>query len=133
MAGLGSAGERPPWQTLGWGRCQRRRSADGSGADLLIGLERSHVREIVLSDPPSFAFTQHEMIRRGPQIGPRREGQTLADWLTQLGDGRRHSELLGSSSLDDIPDPMGGTSKEYRTMFTELATSTRTLRSLIWP
>jgi protein-tyrosine phosphatase len=104
-------------------------------ADLVIGMERAHLREIVLADPPSFAktFTLRELVRRGSESGPRRERQTLADWLAQLGDGRRHAELLGTSPLDDIPDPMGGTSKEYRTMLAELATSTRTLHSLIWP
>jgi protein-tyrosine phosphatase len=104
-------------------------------ADLVIGMERSHLREIVLADPPSFAktFTLREIVRRGAENDPRREGQTLADWLAELSDSRRHSELLGTSPLDDIPDPMGGPSKEYRTMLTELATSTRTLHSLIWP
>ena len=104
-------------------------------ADLVIGMERSHLREIVLADPPSFAktFTLREIVRRGGGIGPRRDGQTLAEWLGQLGDGRRHAELLGASPLDDVPDPMGGTSREYRTMLTELATSTQTMHSLIWP
>ena len=106
-----------------------------ASADLVIGMERSHLREIVLADPPSFAktFTLREIVRRGWESGPRHQGQTLVEWLGQLGDGRRHSELLGSSPLDDVPDPMGGPSKEYRTMLEELATSTRTLHSLIWP
>jgi protein-tyrosine phosphatase len=104
-------------------------------ADLVIGMERAHLREIVLADPPSFAktFTLREIVRRGGERGPRRERQTLADWLGQLADGRRHSQLLGDSPLDDIPDPMGGTSEEYRTMLMELVTSTRTLHALIWP
>jgi protein-tyrosine phosphatase len=104
-------------------------------ADLVIGMERSHLREIVLADPPSFArtFTLREIVRRGGKAGPRRERQALTDWLGVLGDGRRHSELLGTSPLDDIPDPMGGTSKEYRTMLVELATATQRLHSLIWP
>lgn len=104
-------------------------------ADLVLGMERAHVREIVLADPPSFAktFTLREILRRGGERGPRGEHQTLADWLGQLGDGRRHSELLGTSPLDDVPDPMGGHPEEYRTMLMELATSTQTLHSLIWP
>jgi protein-tyrosine phosphatase len=104
-------------------------------ADLVIGMERSHLREIALADPPSFAktFTLREIVRRGGAIGPRRVAQTLADWLGQLAEGRRHSELLGTSPLDDTPDPMGGTVKEYRSMLIELGTSTQTLHSLIWP
>jgi protein-tyrosine phosphatase len=104
-------------------------------ADLVIGMERSHSREIVLADPPSFAktFTLREIVRRGREYGQRHQQQTLADWLGQLGDGRRHTELLGTSPLDDIPDPMGGTSKEYLAMLMELATLTRMLHSLVWP
>ena len=116
-------------------RPRRVDSESSTRADLVIGMERAHVREVVLADPPSFAktFTLREIVRRGAETGSRRGDQTLADWLGQVGDGRRHSELLGSSLLDDVPDPMGGSSKEYRTMLAELAESTRTLHALIWP
>ena len=42
-------------------------------ADMVIGMERSHVREVVLADPPAFgkAFTLREVVRRGTQRGPR--------------------------------------------------------------
>ena len=104
-------------------------------ADLVIGMERSHVREVVLADPPSFAksFTLREIVRRGRERGPRRSEQSLADWLTQIGEGRRHVDLMGDSPLDDIPDPMGGRAKDYRVMLMELEMLTRTLHSLVWP
>ena len=104
-------------------------------AEMVVGMERAHLREVVLADPHSFGktFTLREMVRRGGERGPRRRHQPLADWLEQLGDGRRHIDLLGDTPLDDIPDPMGGTSEEYRTMLMELATLTRTLHSLAWP
>ncbi len=40
-------------------------------ADLVIGMERAHLREIVLADPPSFAktFTLREIVRRGGRTG----------------------------------------------------------------
>ena len=93
------------------------------------------MREIVLADPPSFArtFTLRELVRRGGLHGPRRRDQPLAGWLEQIGEGRRHVDLLGSSPLDDIPDPMGGTSRDYRAMLAELDTATRTIHLLIWP
>ena len=106
-----------------------------SRADIVLGMERSHLREIVLADPPSFrnSFTLREIVRRGREHGQRRRHQALAEWLEQLGEGRRHIDLLGDSPLDDIPDPMGGTSEEYRSMLMELATLTRTLHTLTWP
>jgi protein-tyrosine phosphatase len=104
-------------------------------ADLVIGMERAHVRETVLANPPSFvkSFTLREIIRRGREHGQRRRHQPLDEWLGQLGEGRRHVELLGESPVDDIPDPMGGTTEEFRAMLSELATLTRVLHSFAWP
>jgi protein-tyrosine phosphatase len=104
-------------------------------ADMVIGMERSHVREVVLADPPAFgkAFTLREIVRRGRQSGPRISGQSLAEWLTQIGEERRHVDLMGDSPLDDIPDPMGGRAKDYRVMLNELEMLTGTLHSLVWP
>ena len=114
----------------------RRMDADTvARADMVIGMERSHVREVVLADPPSFArsYTLREVVRRGRQRGPRSSEQSLADWLTQIGEGRRHLDLMGDSPLDDIPDPMGGRAKDYRAMLNELEMLTGTLHSLVWP
>jgi protein-tyrosine phosphatase len=103
-------------------------------ADMVIGMARTHVRETVLADPSSFTktFTLREIVRRGVEKGQRRPLLPLAEWMDEVGGGRRHAEFLGDSAQDDIADPMGGTSVEYRTMLLELATLTRTLHSLIW-
>jgi hypothetical protein len=102
---------------------------------MVIGMERSHVREVVLAEPLAFArsFTLREIVRRGKERGQRGSAQSLAEWLAHLGEGRRHMDLMGNSPLDDIPDPMGGRSKDYRVMLNELETLTRTLHSLTWP
>ena len=104
-------------------------------ADVIIGMERAHVREIVLADPPSFAktFTLREIVRRGGEVGHRLPVQTLTEWMEQIGTERRHADLLGESPLDDIADPMGGTSTDYRRMLMEVATLTRALHSMAWP
>jgi protein-tyrosine phosphatase len=104
-------------------------------ADMVIGMERAHLREVILANPPSFAktFTLREIVRRGRERGQRHRHQPLADWLERLGEGRRHVDLLGDSALEDIPDPMGGTSGEYRAMLMELDSLTRTVHSLVWP
>ena len=104
-------------------------------ADLVIGLARAHVREIVVADPPSFtkAFTLREIVRRGHENGGRRQLQTVHAWLEEIGAGRRHQDLLGESPVDDIPDPMGGTSQDYRAMLAEESALTRALHTLTWP
>jgi protein-tyrosine phosphatase len=104
-------------------------------ADLIIGMAREHVREIVLASPSAFtkSFTLREFVRRGRENGQRGYLQPVHEWLRQLGEERRHVELLSDSPADDIPDPMGGNAEEFRTMLMELATLTRTLHSLTWP
>jgi protein-tyrosine phosphatase len=104
-------------------------------ANLVIGMARAHVREIVVADPPSFtkAFTLREIVRRGGEKGGRGQLQTVDAWLEEIGAGRRHQDLLGESPADDIPDPMGGTPQDYRAMLAEVATLTRALHALTWP
>lgn len=104
-------------------------------ADLIIGMTRAHVREVVLADPPSFAktFTLREIVRRGREKGSRPPGQPLNGWLEQIGAGRRHFDLMGDSPVDDIPDPLGGSPEVFRLMLMELAALTQVLHSLLWP
>lgn len=105
-----------------------------SQADIVITMERVHLRQLVLAQPPAFTktFTLREIVRRGREVGQRGQDQTLSEWLEELSEGRRHLDLLGESAIDDIPDPMGGTAGEYRSMLMELATLTRRLHSLTW-
>ena len=114
------------------------RKVDGAmiaDADLVIGMSREHVREVVLADPPSFAktFTLREIVRRGRERGSRRPDETLEHWLARMHDGRRHADLLGDSAQDDIADPMGGSPDDYRRMLTEVSALTQSLRQLAWP
>ena len=104
-------------------------------ADMIIGMAREHLREVVLGDPSSFtkSFTLREFVRRAREYGQRNPAQPMYEWLEQINSGRRHIELISDSPVDDIPDPMGGNSQDYRAMLMELATLTRTLHSLTWP
>jgi protein-tyrosine-phosphatase len=104
-------------------------------ADLVVGLSREHVREAVLADIPSFpkSFTLRELVRRGSAVGPRRDGEALGEWLARVHQGRRHAELIGDSPDDDVVDPMGGTSDDYRVMLVDVESLTATLSQLAWP
>ena len=80
-------------------------------ADLVIGLERRHVQEVVLRDPAAFGktFTLKELVRRGD--GDRRPcadraAERVAGAAAQ---GRRPIDLLGVSPDDDVADPPGRT------------------------
>ena len=105
------------------------------GADLVIGMAREHVREVVLADAQSFArtFTLREIVRRGHEEGTRRNDESLGEWLARIHVGRRHVDLIGDSDVDDIDDPMGGSSDEYRRMLEDVSALTNSLRHLAWP
>lgn len=91
-------------------------------ADLIIGMAREHVREAVVLDPALWprTFTLKELVRRGEAAGPRRAGESLDDWLARVGQGRRVADLTGSSTADDIADPIGGPRSAYERMAAEL-------------
>jgi protein-tyrosine phosphatase len=91
-------------------------------ADLVIGLERRHVQEIVLADPAAFSrtFTLKELVRRGAEVGPRSASQSTDEWLRLVHQGRRPTDLLGISSDDDVTDPTGSNATDHRTTAEEL-------------
>ncbi len=93
-----------------------------SSADLILGMAREHVREAVVLDQSLWprTFTLKELVRRGEAAGPRRAGESLDGWLARVGEGRRVAELTGSSSADDIADPIGGPRSAYERLAMEL-------------
>ena len=78
-----------------------------TGADLVLGMAREHVREAVAMVPDAwgYTFTLRDLVRRG-EASPRR-GVPLGEWLGALGAGREVRKLLGASAIDDIDDPIG--------------------------
>lgn len=84
-------------------------------ADLIVSMERAHVREVVTISPPAFgrSFTLKEIVRRAEAVGPREAGESLADWLARVHLGRKAAALLGSDRDDDIADPIGRSKAFY--------------------
>jgi protein-tyrosine phosphatase len=108
--------------------------ADLAAADLILGMAREHVRHAVVLLPGAWprAFTLRELVRRGQQIGPRLPGQPLADWLTRAGYGRDHRDIVGSSTEDDVADPIGGPAEGYEITADLLDQLTGELAGLCW-
>jgi protein-tyrosine phosphatase len=104
-----------------------------TGADLLIGMARTHVREAVALEPDVWkrAFTLKEIVRRGEEGGGRAPGEPLEDWLGRLHAGRRLPDLLGDSDADDVADPIGGPRKAYERTAGELDDLTARLARLL--
>lgn len=90
---------------------------------LVIGMARQHVREacVTYGAPVESTFTLKELVRRGEDVGPRTEGETMFAWLTRVAAGRRTTDLIGDDIEDDIPDPIGRPRQEFEETADELA------------
>lgn len=79
------------------------------GSDLIVCMEREHVRNLVILDPTAWArtMTLKELVRRGETVGRRGNAEPVAEWLSRASAGRRPSDLMGSGVADDVADPIG--------------------------
>jgi protein-tyrosine phosphatase len=103
-------------------------------ADLVIGMERLHVREVVVLEPRAFArtFTLKELVRRGEEVGPRPPGESVGDWLARVHEGRRAAQLMGPSPDDDVADPTSDMLVDHPAMTAEVGALTARLVELLW-
>jgi len=105
------------------------------GADLIIAMERQHVREAAVLAPSSYprTFTLKELARRAAGAGPRDPGVPVEEWLAGLAEGRRVAEHLGSSPDDDVADPYGRSERAFRRTADELEVLCDAVVELLWP
>lgn len=104
-------------------------------ADIVLAMERLHAREAVVLGEALLprTFTLKELVRRGERVGPRRDGESVGEWLGRAGEGRRPLDLLGESPDDDVADPYLGTSRVYAECIAELDDLVQRLVDLLWP
>jgi protein-tyrosine-phosphatase len=114
-------------------RSRKIRSDLLAGADLIIGMARTHVREAVTLFPDAWgrSFTLKEIVRRGEERGGRAPGEALAEWVARLHAGRRLPDLLGDTEVDDVADPIGGPRRGYERTADELDDLTARLARLL--
>ena len=103
-------------------------------ADLVIGMGRRHVAEVSVLVPEAWprAFTLKELVRRGEEVGPRKPGQPLEEWLADVHWGRSRRDLIGRSSADDIADPVSKPKAVYEKTAVELEGLLDRLVHLLW-
>jgi protein-tyrosine-phosphatase len=104
-------------------------------SDLVLAMSREHLREAVLELPDAWprAFTLKELVRRGEMIGRRAPGESIEGWLNRAHSGRNRTDLLGSSSDDDVDDPIGLARSAYEKTADELSDLVDRLADLLWP
>lgn len=105
-----------------------------SGADLVVGMTREHVREAFLlaADVWPRAFTLKQLVRRGEKVGPRDAGEPLDDWLRRIAVDRTLDEAKGDSIDDDIADPIGQPRAAYERAADEIDGLVARMVDLVW-
>jgi protein-tyrosine phosphatase len=103
-------------------------------ATLILGLERQHVREVVLLDHSAWprTFTLKQIVRRGEEKLGRQRGESIEEWIARAHAGRRRTELLGADPIDDVADPYGRAPGDYRDAAEEIDDLVARLVRLAW-
>lgn len=106
-----------------------------SGADLVIGMTREHVRETAIHRPDVFprTFTLKELARRANEAGSRGLDEPLDTWLERVAEGRSMDHHMGASPADDIADPVGQPYKVFKATAQELDDLLGQFVDLAWP
>ncbi len=104
-------------------------------ADLVVGMERAHVRETVVANPAGWprTFTLKELVRRGEERGQRDPAEPLRVWLARMHEGRDSRAMLGASRDDDVADPTGSWVTDHAATARELDDLLARLVRLAWP
>jgi protein-tyrosine phosphatase len=109
--------------------------ADVESSDLVLGMQRMHVREIALVQPHAWprTFALKELVRLGEEVGARPAGQPVEEWLALAHAKRDRNQVLSESTVDDIADPYGGPLEGYRVTADEIDAQLAALVALMWP
>ncbi len=103
---------------------------DVRDAGLVLGMERRHVREVVLRDGSARtrAFTLRDFTERALAFGPRVD-MPFDEWVTAVSGERTMADLLGDGTPDELPDPMGLSPEMFEAVARELEDH---IEHLIW-
>lgn len=103
-------------------------------ADLVLGMERRHVRAAAVLAPSALdrTFTLKDLVRRALVIGQRGPSESMQAWVARVGEGRDTSVLAEEDERDTVIDPLGGTPADYEACAEELDLLVRGLRHMLW-
>lgn len=145
-AGLIRPGVAPPQEmvatmkqrglALGHHRSQALRDALELEPDLVVGMAREHVREVVGGNPGLYfprSFTLKGLVRRATAYRRRLAAESLSEYLAALGEGRDFVDIVGMSTLDDVADPIGRGQEAFERCALELEALTADLVDHLWP
>lgn len=106
-----------------------------AGADLLVTMERMHVREAVVLHPDVWrtAFPLPDLVRRAEKVDPRPAGESLRVYCGILGAGRDRAAVMGASADDDVRDPTTDPGVDHDTTAALLDDLLGRMVARVWP
>jgi len=109
-------------------------AVDVDGADLVLAMERRHLREAVVRAPGirDRTFTLVDAARRAEAAPSRQPGESLRDWAERLGAGRSAADAQGSGD-DEVADPIGQPRSRYEATASRLLDLLGSLVERAWP
>jgi protein-tyrosine phosphatase len=117
----------------------RSRTVDAdiiASADLILGMERNHLTELVAITPEDYTrfFTLPEFVRRLEGLGiEESSGVDLDDVVTLIAETRGRRELLRITVADEIPDPMGRSGKVFDRAADAISELVDRMVDALWP
>ena len=102
---------------------------------LILGMQRTHVREVAALDPDLFArsFTLPELVNLGRLVGPPVRGETLRGWAERIGSLRSPADYALPDPAAEISDPMGQSVRGFRACAERIDDRLAELVELAWP
>lgn len=78
-------------------------------ADLVLGMTRQHVIDLVLLAPAAWprTFPIVDFVARAEQAGPRRPAESVAGWVRRAHGGRQRAAVMTIKAADEVADPVG--------------------------
>jgi protein-tyrosine phosphatase len=117
----------------------RSRTVDAdiiASADLILGMERNHLTELVAITPEAYTrfFTLPEFVRRVEGLAIVDPGGVdLDEIVTMIAQTRGRRELLRITVADEIPDPMGRSGKVFDRTANDISLLVDRLVDALWP
>ncbi|MGH2706903.1 MAG: hypothetical protein ACRDJK_01225, partial [Actinomycetota bacterium] len=128
---------------VGGHRSQRLAVALARQPDLVVGMARSHVREVARQAPwlASHVFTLKELVRLGGETGPRGIGESLDHYLERVASRRAEPPTKTEEDrtghlvdiVHDVADPIGQAIDVYEGCAAEIEDLVVRLAGLLWP
>ena len=112
-----------------------REVLETDGADLVLTLDRAHLRDVVALDIRAWprTFTLKELARRAALQDPPTQLEGFVGWRDRMADGRTAASMMQPDPDDDVADPHGLPRPHHVKMVAEVNEAVqRLLRSGVW-